>query len=341
MAYTLAYSFLKMATRYRSKVYVPKQRKDQTVAFSTVLPRKLLWWLMEYPEGHIEDHTDTAAITALCLIFSCEIQALDDVLDRQSILRIDVDNVDDPESEAEEVKEEEAADADASVNHSFPNDARTETETLAEVSAQSHMARDRSSQSSGPTIRPYTPQSSNYSVSSPTRSTATAQSSYSLAAFPLSSSVGPILSTPVAAGVEDGRYRATLERVVDSARSASFPSRGAFNLDSLRNALFFDMGGHASYSFNGIDVSAGLRSETQLERDKKVGAAGELYVSTFLSTLCFQKVKRKEESTNIFPRYTSSFQSFSCQAGTSATGEARFVRMCERIPSTWTLSAGP
>ncbi|KAJ4147327.1 hypothetical protein LMH87_001859 [Akanthomyces muscarius] len=267
------------------KVYVPKQKKAQTVAFSSVLPRKLLWWLMEYPEGHIEDHTDTAAINALSLVFACDVQALDDILDRQSILRIEVDNVDHLESEAEEDEEEEAADTGDAIRHSVSNNARTETETLAEVFAQSHMARDRSSQSSEPTIRPYTPQSSTYSIASPTGSTATAQPSYTPAALPLSSSMGLTLSTPVAAGVDDGQYRTILERVVDSARSASFPSRGAFNLDSLRNALFVELGGHVPYSFNGIDVSAGLRSDTQLERDKKVGAAGELYIYELLSRL--------------------------------------------------------
>lgn len=232
---------------------------------------------MEYPEGHIEDHTDTAMINALCLIFSCEVQTLNDILDRQSIVRINVENIDDPESEAEdEEEEEEAADVGDNGRHSFTYDTPTATtETFAEVSAQSHMARARSSQSSESTLRFYTPESSVYSVSSSARSTATAQPFESPAALPLSSSLGLTLS----AGGEDDRYRAILERVVDSARSASFPSRGSFNLDSLRNALFADLGHQEPYSFNGINVAAGLRSETQLERDKKVGAAGELYVS--------------------------------------------------------------
>lgn len=244
------------------------------MAFSSILPRKLLSWLMEYRDGHINDHSDTMAINALCLIFACEVQALDDILDRQSILRIDVDNVDDPESEAEEADEEEAADVDAVVSHSVTDEARTETETLVEVSAQSHMAREHSNRSSEPTLGRYTPQSSTRGIGSPGSFSATEHNFYTPTTLR-----GRTLFTPVATGVEDGQYRAILERVVNSARAASFPSRGAFNLDSLRAALFDDLGDLASSSFNGIDVIAGLRSDTQLERDKKVGAAGELYVS--------------------------------------------------------------
>lgn len=51
---------------------------------------------------------------------------------------------------------------------------------------------------------------------------------------------------------------------------------------SLRDALP-DSGGPSLYlSYDGLDVLSRFRSANQLERDKKIGAAGELYVSTYM-----------------------------------------------------------
>lgn len=60
---------------------------------------------------------------------------------------------------------------------------------------------------------------------------------------------------------------------------------GAFNLDSLRDALFSGLDDDTVYSFDGFDLVSGLRSATQFERDKRVGAAGELYVSQVSSSI--------------------------------------------------------
>lgn len=53
-----------------------------------------------------------------------------------------------------------------------------------------------------------------------------------------------------------------------------FPSRRAFNLNELLNALPTG----ASRDAIAFDLPFGVRSENQLAHDMRVGAAGELYV---------------------------------------------------------------
>lgn len=89
---------------------------------------------------------------------------------------------------------------------------------------------------------------------------------------------------PESRSSEDAQYLAILNRVVATARSAAFPSRGAFDMSDLRDALSGAGNADAYESFDGLDVMNRFRSTNQLERDKKVGAAGELYVSNSACT---------------------------------------------------------
>jgi hypothetical protein len=74
------------------------------------------------------------------------------------------------------------------------------------------------------------------------------------------------------------QYRALLNRVLLAARRATFPSSGPFNMSELNEALSGEEIFHRFDGFDGIDIRNVLRSDSQLERDKKIGAAGELYI---------------------------------------------------------------
>jgi hypothetical protein len=78
---------------------------------------------------------------------------------------------------------------------------------------------------------------------------------------------------------DDTQYGVLLERAVAAAQRATFPSRGSFDMSDLRNNLPGQHGYDTFESFDGIDTITRFRSANQLERDKKVGAAGELFVS--------------------------------------------------------------
>ncbi|KAI8721773.1 hypothetical protein NCS52_00319800 [Fusarium sp. LHS14.1] len=95
--------------------------------------------------------------------------------------------------------------------------------------------------------------------------------------------IQPILSSPALANQETARYQALLERVVTAARTTPrLPSEGTYNMTGLSHALN-DLMGYNSY--DGLDRFARFRSSSQQERDRMIGAAGELYVFELLKNL--------------------------------------------------------
>ncbi|OCL02139.1 hypothetical protein AOQ84DRAFT_424260 [Glonium stellatum] len=78
----------------------------------------------------------------------------------------------------------------------------------------------------------------------------------------------------------DLQYCSFLDKVIAAARRATFPSRGPFNMSELSASLTVD-----ALGYDNVEESFRLRSVSQLERDKKIGAAGELFVFEVLSHL--------------------------------------------------------
>ncbi|KAJ6789935.1 hypothetical protein PWT90_07563 [Aphanocladium album] len=259
------------------KIFVPKGAKAQAICYCSILPRRLLQWLMDYPAGRIEDHADSTAINALISILASDRGALDDILDRQGIVPVDIEDEDRSESE----QSEETGDRETSAgpqSYVTALEDHSDTETLVETTdVQSHMARENRSASLMPQLRALPPARHEASAETQVFVPDSLQDwprRDDLYATALESSRG-----------EDVRYRALLERVVSSAEAAAFPSRGSSNMDTLQDALLSEEGDRTVYGFDGSEIAHGFRTSSQLERDKKVGAAGELYVFVLLSSL--------------------------------------------------------
>ena len=121
---------------------------------------------------------------------------------------------------------------------------------------------------------------------------------------------------------EDLRYRELLNSVVRAARHARFPSQGSFDMVALSGAL----PGDAGTSYNGFESVSRDHSDSTLERNFKIGAAGELYVSRFATRNAgFDADKRLDRSS----KYSAS------SARRSATGVGRTGRA---ISATVSLS---
>lgn len=72
----------------------------------------------------------------------------------------------------------------------------------------------------------------------------------------------------------DNHYLDLLDRTINTSRQATIPTRGLFNMSNLQAALPDD-GEHSRQA----NMPYFLRSSDRLERDKRIGAAGELFVS--------------------------------------------------------------
>lgn len=96
----------------------------------------------------------------------------------------------------------------------------------------------------------------------------------------------PTISPSGALSEEDMHYCRLLSQVIGAAREDSFPSIGAYGMSGLRGALLREDSGIRFTGFDGSDVRNAFRSDGQRRRDEKIGAAGELYVSSYLPFAC-------------------------------------------------------
>ena len=84
----------------------------------------------------------------------------------------------------------------------------------------------------------------------------------------------------------DSEYRRLLYSVVTAARKAEFPSRGPFDMAALSHSLDTLVANNDNEYFR-------LRTSEKIERDKKVGAAGELFVSNFMKLANIMEIWRQ------------------------------------------------
>ncbi|KAF5007724.1 hypothetical protein FDECE_5972 [Fusarium decemcellulare] len=283
----------------RLVIYVPQERKAQELCFGSVLPRKLAAWLMRRPTSDNEWAIEADIVNALTSIFACDRSVLDDVLDDQGIIQVPFQNEDESDDDRDEDQEEQglfenAVETDEpssweqkTPTHSSTNDssplhvgssegepARAPTETVVEdISRRSHM-----SHQPRPGVGDITSSQATPLHLSPSSSTPIYQTTQYLPPT--------TLAQPESRSSEASQYLAILSRVVEIARRTSFPPGGAFDMSNMQSALS-GVAGHADEyeSFDGLDLMSRFRSTNQLERDKKIGAAGELYVFELLSKL--------------------------------------------------------
>ncbi|KAM0380433.1 hypothetical protein ACHAPK_001030 [Fusarium culmorum] len=259
----------------------------------------------------IDGPIETEAVKALTAIFATERFVLDDVLDDQGILQVSFEDEDGESysSETEEYQEEEDQEEESQQQGSSDSELETD-DTLSEQLTPSHSSTNAGTLPDAElseTMREeglhetLTEVISRRSQMSSQPLSGRVHHSPQAAASPSSSQSlhHPCDQTrrnlpPAMASLsgqhysEDTRYRVILDRVIEKAQSAVLPSRGSFDMSDLRNALPND-DTNAYESFDGLDLVSRFRSTSQLERDKKVGAAGELYVSDPTCTLQYSE----------------------------------------------------
>ncbi|KAF4494384.1 ATPase-like, ATP-binding domain [Fusarium agapanthi] len=313
-------------------IYVPKERRAQELCFGSVLPRKFAAWLMRSPKSPADGPVETDIVKILTAVFAIERFVLDDVLDDQGILTVSFDNRDE-EDNSDEAEEHQAEDQEEEGQEQRLSDSRLETDdaspekltpdlssinavtppyagssgTSPEGNPQETFVEETISQRSQMSYQPHSGRvhRSSQSDLSPSSPQPLHHTTDQAPSNPLSVTTSPSEQQ----SSEDARYRSILDRVIEKARNATFPSRGSFDMAHMRNGL---PGGDsdAYQSFDGLDVMGQFRSTNQLERDKKVGAAGELYVFELLSCLKLPNWNRSNwQSTirsyvTIHPDYT-------------------------------------
>ena len=275
------------------RIYVPRDSRSREFCYLSKLPPRLFEWMMTHPATQIREKIEPEAILVVTKILNAKLLSVDWILEEAGIIKVagveTVDDLgtgeqpdrDDSDSEADEVQRVEDTQSIA------PSDVLS-SETLL-TPATTETASDESMLSTS-IIPAFSATSAQLSRSgAPTRVVYdNSRHMPDVARSPPLSvpRVGDERTTPTHAGArepevigisvgEETRYSALLDNVINKARVSSFPSIGSFDMSQMLQTL------------SELEISADeypldfyrQRSATQRERDNKIGAAGELFVS--------------------------------------------------------------
>ncbi|KAL3264491.1 hypothetical protein ABHI18_000706 [Aspergillus niger] len=236
-------------------VYIPEDKRSQDICFLGRIPLALLQWMMTDPLTQITHEFSDSFVTIIQTLLQAEKNYVSELLDRagiMSIARTD-DTVVTEESESQQSQENE--------NQESHSDRSSPAGRSSSPVEQPTPERDE------PTYTPPRPRQGSW-VSE------TTVVSSSMRALPVARP-SPVLLQDYTQTTDDPEYHQLLSSVLASARNAIFPSQGTFDMAGLDDSI---TSGAAAQTIR-------LRTSDQLERDFKIGAAGELFVFELLSRL--------------------------------------------------------
>ncbi|KAK8875288.1 hypothetical protein PGQ11_005802 [Apiospora arundinis] len=241
------------------KIYIPEDEIDQETCFRSKLPQRLCEWLMTDPATQISNPVPTRAVMAVQGVLGARHRSLRAILDEQGIL--DINLVDEDDDGGDSLPNETASQTSRGGTHDVQNGAISPSRTLTSESDATGAA---------------TPSSSH-----PRRSRSSSRDSreteaHSASHGRVSGSRAPALPTPIPILVQPslGEYTRLLTLTVAQAREAAFPSpAGSLNIPVRLQQDVIAGGPYDLHAFG------------KWERDRMVGAAGELFVFELLSRI--------------------------------------------------------
>lgn len=296
-------------------IFVPRKKRAQEVCFSSALPRKFAEWIMRDATTQIPGTVESEIINILAAVFTCNRSVLNEICDRHGIVQVDFlneDIKDDDEEEDDSDFEEEQGQIREQLEEKDQERRREQSPQLKNLtssegalSEQLSISTRSSSRSSANTSFYETSETPYLEAQRSNSETVVQRSNLSSHSPPVGQEQEDISShrrRPItylghnssdstftssnssehlaSAGVSDNtQYGVLLEKVVAAAQCATFPSQGSFDMSDLRNNLPGQLRDDTFESFDGLDIVTRFQSANQLERNKKVGAAGELFVS--------------------------------------------------------------
>ncbi|KAI0136379.1 ino80 chromatin remodeling complex protein [Xylariales sp. AK1849] len=238
------------------KIYVPQNKEDQEYVITKELSQRLFEWIMSDPNTNISEEINKDGVNATRDVLLAPRSKVDTALDDNGIGRtLDIVNVDEevlsePDSPIMPVRATEEGSGIPTPSAPADSDSHLFNTPASSVVSLSLDGRDaefsgRNSEFTPSRPRPYW------------------ESPVLLPSLP--STPAPI--APVQVEKSNRRYVALLDKVINSGRRDALPSCGASGMSQLQSSM---------PSADGA-TDWGLRSTSQIERDCKVGAAGELY----------------------------------------------------------------
>ncbi|KAF0329343.1 ino80 chromatin remodeling complex protein [Colletotrichum asianum] len=249
------------------KIYVPRNKDHQEYMFTNLLPDKLLDCMMRHPVTQVSQNVTNSAMNATKNIVVAPLAMLHRALEDNGIAEVQVANVD----------EVVALDTASSATAVSVADTRTDNNANGRGGSEAEDAEIRMAFASSSSTNQHAV------VNATVHRSMSAQSSVWSPNIPSQSSWTPSSGGSRNDASSQAPYTALLSKVIAAGqrpRANALPLCGAFDLSQLYTDL----------QPTRDDAELGLRSASQIERDCKIGAAGELYVFELLSHLSDQDV---------------------------------------------------
>ncbi|KAI0182894.1 hypothetical protein EV127DRAFT_40641 [Xylaria flabelliformis] len=238
----------------RLNVYVPRSKDSQQYIFTNKLPKRLFMWMMTDPITQISESIENDGVNATRDILLTPYTKLSEALEENGIANIDIENTDEgiPELEMPLTSVGIAAEGILNLHISDEDDSEHEISAAESVRVAYHSVTASNRAGSYQSERPI---------------------SY-IDSFYRQPALLPSFESPTLTrdSTTDRLYVETLSRIINAGRQDSLPVHGEPNTGQSPGSMY-----------NAANL--GLRSASQIERDCKVGAAGELYVFELLSRL--------------------------------------------------------
>ncbi|KAL1863985.1 hypothetical protein Daus18300_007950 [Diaporthe australafricana] len=269
------------------KVYLPRGKDDQEYACGTILPERLLEWMMrdpttQIPQGLINKDGINATMNVLLVPRSRTSMSLEqNGIGPINLVCLEEDFSDEPESPS---PSSQGADLQTSSPVTLVENIIARNESLDDGRSEASrplMPRASVEQPSRNHFQSIDGDSDSDAgvVDTPASRTDTSRQSIHSATTSIRSAPLPLRPSRPVIGQEDAlispivrsdaAYVALLDKVIQAARWTTIPAIGANGMAELRGLD----------GWNGVDLSAAWGDENSLERNRKVGAAGELFFS--------------------------------------------------------------
>lgn len=265
-------------------IYVPRDPNTQAFCYFSILPSKLLEWMLTCPDTLQVDEFGPEAVQIMTSVLNAPLMSVSQILEAGGIIEVDVPeggdetDYDTGESDAPAAQYADAVSSPRQETSVPPRpvvfdpvDPRSDTATAVPRTPSGQRNEPRRSPRISETIHPPIWGALNDGVAAGGSNQPASRSSFAFDFTP------PRFSTPQRPLGDSGlssqssAYIKLLSHVIGCARKYASPSQAAFNLTSLANALPGGSSDRGTLDFAQLSVMT--------DRDKKIGAAGELFVS--------------------------------------------------------------
>ncbi|KAM0261041.1 hypothetical protein ACHAQJ_002480 [Trichoderma viride] len=254
------------------EIFVPRDERSRAQCLSHALPSRLFQWLTTGDLAQIKSSANGHNYLIVKEILREDPSVISEVLDKDGIVSVHIEGVETSDDEIS-VSTQSARGEASGLTNSTESDSISALHSTDDSFSTTDFDQDEASTTVAHQVV--------VSASSHLNMSHRINRPYTQVEPLRNSTQNPSVSTPLQRETlsADLRYSDLLGQVISAARNGSFPTKSIFDLSALRTSLPFSSNTEYDHDDHELSYARGFPS---LERDKMVGAAGELYIFELL-----------------------------------------------------------